>query len=264
MRQLKTAFLGFAIGLIALSSGCKKGDLNLFSLQDDINFGKQTRDEILSDPAQYNVLSQSTYSTQYAYMNAIRDKILASGKVQHKDDFDWELYIIKDDQTLNAFCTPGGYIFVYSGLIKYLDNESSLAGVLGHEMAHADYRHSTTQLTEQYGLQTLLSIALGNSSQSQVAQVASGLLTLQFSRTHETAADKGSVEYLCPTMYNANGAGNFFAKLIADPNYQSVPTFLSTHPDPGNRVNTINSEATSKGCGTKTETSTYTAFKNSL
>ena len=53
---------------------------------------------------------------------------------------------------LNAFCTPGGYIYVYTGLIKYLDNEAQLAGVLGHEIAHADLRHVTDQLTEQYGV----------------------------------------------------------------------------------------------------------------
>ena len=263
MNKFKAIFLGVMVLSITTFSSCKKGDLNLFSLQDDITLGQQTRDQVLNDPS-VNVLSKTTYATQYAYLNAMRDKILNSGKVQHKADFEWELYIIKDDATLNAFCTPGGYIFVYSGLIKYLDKESSLAGVLGHEMAHADYRHSTTQMTKQYGLQTLLDIVLGNSSQSQITQVATSLINLTFSRGDETAADKGSVTYLCPTTYNANGAADFFAKLIADPNYQSVPTFLSTHPDPGNRVNTINTESTTQGCGTKTETTTYTAFKNSL
>ena len=62
-------------------------------------------------------------------------------------DFDWELKIIHDDETLNAFCAPGGYIYVYTGLIKFLAHEDNLAGVIGHEIAHADLRHSTQQLT---------------------------------------------------------------------------------------------------------------------
>lgn len=134
----------------------------MFSLEDDKSLGQQTVQQILADPATYPILSESQYAAAYSYMNAMRDKILNSGQVQHKNDFEWKLYIINDPNTQNAFCTPGGYIFVYTGLIKYLDNASSLAGVLGHEMGHADHRHFTTQMTKQYGIQTLLDVILGN------------------------------------------------------------------------------------------------------
>ena len=77
--------------------------------------------------------------------------------------------IIKDDNVQNAFATPGGHIYVFTGLIKFLDNESQLAGVLGHEMAHADRRHTSRQLQNEYGINLLLSVVLGENP-NQLAQ----------------------------------------------------------------------------------------------
>jgi len=254
------------IGLTLFLSSCKKGDFNLFSLEDDKNLGQQTVQQILADPQQYPVLSRAQNTAAYAYMDAMRNDILASGKVQHAADFEWTLYIINDPNTQNAFCTPGGYIFVYTGLIKYLDNASSLAGVLGHEMGHADHRHSTTQITKQYGIQTLLDVLLGN-NQNQLTQIASSLVNLTFSRADETDADKSSVTYLCPTKYRANGAQDFFVK-IANSGGQQPPAFLSTHPNPDNRVANINKKSTDLGCNnvptTTVENTDYQAFKNLL
>jgi predicted Zn-dependent protease len=262
---MKKAIL-YSVVVLSLFAGCKKGDFNLFSLEDDKKLGQQTRDQILSDPATYPVLSRSQYGSQYAYLDAMRNKILNSGKVQHKDDFDWELYIIKDDNTQNAFCTPGGYIFVYSGLIKYLDNASSLAGVIGHEMGHADHRHSTTQMTKQYGIQTLLDVVLGN-NQNQLTEIAASLVNLSFSREDEKDADVQSVTYLCPTIYRANGAQDFFQKVTSSGGSQP-PAFLSTHPNPDNRVQNINAKSTELGCNSvptsNVENTEYVAFKNSL
>ena len=188
--------------------------------------------------------------------------ILASGNVTHKDDFTWELFIVHDDNVQNAFCTPGGYIYVYTGLIKYLDNATSLAGVMGHEIAHADKRHSTEAMTKQYGISTLVSVLLGE-NQNQLSDIAQSLVGLTFSRENETEADKYSVRYLCPTVYRANGAGEFFSKIIALGGTQ-IPEFLSTHPNPDNRVSTINSEATSLSCvgGTITPAADVTGYNN--
>ena len=121
--------------------------------------------------------------------------------------------IIHDDSTLNAFCTPGGYIYVFTGLIHYLDSEDQLAGVMGHEIAHADRRHSTDQMTKQYGISLLLSAIGGD--ESAIAQVASGLLLLKYGRGAESEADEFSVRYLCPTEYNAAGGAGFFEKIEA-------------------------------------------------
>ncbi len=254
------------IGLTLFLSSCKKGDFNLFSIQDDKNLGQQTVQQILADPTQFPVLSRAQYTNAYAYMDNMRNDILGSGKVQHATDFEWTLYIIDDPNTQNAFCTPGGYIFVYTGLIKYLDNASSLAGVLGHEMGHADHRHSTTQMTKDYGIQTLLDVVLGK-NQNQLTQIAASLVNLKFSRVDETDADKSSVTYLCPTKYRANGAQDFFVK-IANSGGSQIPAFMSTHPEPGNRVASINTQSAELGCNNvpspTVENTDYQAFKNSL
>lgn len=247
MRKLRQLFLYLVIGSTTVFySGCGKGGLNLFTIEDDKSLGLQTKAQIESDPAQFPILNPSSHQAAYNYLYAMRDDILNSGKIKYKTEFNWELYIINDDNTVNAFCTPGGYIYIYTGLIKYLDKKSSLAGVLGHEMAHADQRHSTNQLTKRYGVQTLLDIVLGE-NQGLLTQVASELVSLSFSRTDEKEADTYSVNYLCPTKYRADGAADFFEK-IEQSGGASVPAFLSTHPNPENRIQNIRTHATENGC----------------
>jgi len=259
MKQLK--YLVFAAIIMSIH-GCSK--LNLFSIQDDINLGKQTVQQIASEPSVYPILDPNTNQAAYAYLNSMRDAILTSGDFQHKDDFEWKLFIIKDDNVQNAFCTPGGYIYVYTGLMLFLDDASSLAGVIGHEMAHADRRHSTRQLTEQYGIETLLSFVGGNAQ--QIASISAQLVSLQFSRNHETESDTYSVKYLCQTKYRADGAADFFEKIGT----QSQPVFLSTHPNPDDRVINIKKQKTELGCGdadnfTNTEeVNSYNQFKTTL
>ncbi len=253
--------------------GCKKkddnsggGGFNIFSVEDDKSLGLQVKQDISGNPGEFPILDPNTNQAAYNYLYEIRNDILNSGSVRYKDEFAWEVYIVKRDDIQNAFCTPGGYIYVYTGLIKYLDNKSSLAGVMGHEIAHADKRHSTEQLTKIYGIQTLLDIVLGN-NQGLISEVATQLVALSFSRANEKEADDASVDYLCNIKYKSDGAANFFEKLVAS-GAGSPPEFLSTHPDPDNRVVNIQAYAQSKGCTTSTtqteEVDTYTNFKNSL
>ena len=90
-------------------------------------------------------------------------------------------------------------------------------------------------------------------------QIALGLASLSFSRSHETEADEHSVLYLCNTLYNAAGAAGFFEKMEGQP---TPPQFLSTHPNPGNRVTNIKKEKTEMGCkGKNTNVSTYNKMK---
>jgi predicted Zn-dependent protease len=248
--------------------GCSKdGGLNIFSINDDIQLGLQTKQTIESDPSQFPILNPNAYPQVYNYIIAMRDDILNSSKITYKTEFAWEVKIIQRDDVVNAFCTPGGYIYIYTGLIKYLDHKSSLAGVLGHEMAHADKRHSTKQLTEQYGIQTLLDVVLGK-NQGVLTQIATGLVSLKFSRGDESQADEYSVHYLCPTKYRANGAADFFQKLINEEQSGGTPAFLSTHPSPDNRVANINQQAIDNGCQStitpQEEDAGYQQFKNML
>ena len=246
-----------------LSCGVQGGQgVNLFTIEQEQELGRQVKQEIESNPSEYPLLPEQGNEQIYQYIRSLRDYILNSGQLAHRNDFAWEVKIIKDDETLNAFCTPGGYIYVYSGLIKFLDNESELLGVLAHEIAHADLRHSTRQLTKIYGLQVLVAIATGKSEPGLVEQIALGLASLKFSRSHESEADANSVLYLCNSPYDAAGAAGFFEKMLDRP---TPPQFISTHPSPANRVKAIHERKQELGCsGSKTGQSKYQQMKQLL
>lgn len=238
--------------VLAFFSGCKKGGTGvLFPLSQDVAMGAQV-DEQIRTSGEFNILDESSNVAAYAYLNTMKDQILNGGEVKFKDEFVWKLAIIDDPKTLNAFCTPGGYIYVYTGLIKYLDNSSSLAGVMGHEIAHADRRHSSKQMQQQFGINTLLSILSGaGDNAALIGNVAASLTNLAFSRSDENEADEYSVKYLCATTYDAAGAANFFQKIVNQGD-SSTTAFMSTHPAPLTRVSKIQENADSKDCGEET------------
>jgi len=248
-------------------SGCDKNDnVVLFSIEDDKELGQQVSTEIENDP-NFALMDRTEYTEAYGYLDAMVNEILNSGEVEYKDEFVWEVTLINNDSTLNAFATPGGYIYVYTGLIKYLDNADDLAGVLGHEIAHADLRHTSRNIQTHYTVSFLLEILLGeNSNQiSQIAaEIASGATYLKFSREYEEEADSQSVLYLSNTKYACNGAASFFEKLETTGQGSNIPEFLSTHPSTENRIEDINSKADEIGCDTTLGGEGYENFKQLL
>jgi predicted Zn-dependent protease len=257
------------VGLLVLNSCQDKNDnFVFFSIEQDVELGAQVAQEIENDPAQFPVLNESEYSNAYDYLNNLLDQILTSGEVEYVEEFAWKIHIIGDDETLNAFATPGGYIYVYTGLIKYLDQEDDLMGVLGHEIAHSDLRHTSRNLQRQYGISILLNLLAGqNAGQlTQIAgQIAGTAAGLSFSRAFEVEADERSVEYLANTPYACNGAFSFFQKLLDEGQAGGTPAFLSTHPNPEDRVEDINVKAAELGCSTTPLNPTsYEDFKNML
>lgn len=257
--------IAISVALFAFLTACgvvneenKGKGINLFSIEQDKQLGAQVAHEIDSNKREYPQLDSVQYKEVYQYLYKVRDNILNSGKVDLKDRFTWRLRIIHDDSTQNAFCTPGGYIYVYTGILKFLDSEDQLAGVLGHEIGHADMRHSTRQMTSMFGVQILEDVLLGN--RAALKQVTGALIGLKFSRAHETEADECSVKYLCPTQYNADGGAGFFEK-IQSKGGPRPPEFLSTHPDPGNRIETFHNNKTVMGCqGNQTFKTEYQAM----
>jgi predicted Zn-dependent protease len=266
----KIALLWGGVAILSLT-GCtkdKNGDRLIFTIEDDINLGARVAHQVDSTyQAKGQLLDPTKAQNKAAYdhLNRIVNRILNSGQVAYRSEFTWDTKIIKDDNVLNAFATPGGHIYVFSGLIKYLDTEDQFAGVLGHEIAHADKRHSTKQLQRQYGLSVILAVALGENP-GALTQIAANLATLSFDRNAEREADEYSVIYLAGTKYYAcNGAAGFFEKIIKEGQQGRTPEFLSTHPDPGNRVEAINTKAQAVGCNTTPSGATsYQDFKNSL
>ncbi len=242
----------------------KKGaGFNLFSVEEDKALGLQFSQQIEGDTKQFPLLPEKGNEEVYRYVRNLTQRLLRTGKVAHADDFAWVVKIINDDQTLNAFAVPGGYLYVYTGLIKYLDSEDQLAGVMGHEIAHAALRHSTQQMTQLYGIDALRQIVTGKTDPGLLEQIALSLASLKFSRNHESQADEYSVIYLCSTSLNAAGAAGFFEKINGKSG--APPEFLSTHPDPGNRIKKIQSKARELGCtGKDRNNSEYQRIKNLL
>ncbi|HEY3403149.1 MAG TPA: M48 family metalloprotease [Ohtaekwangia sp.] len=238
----------------------------IFSVENDVQLGQQVHAEIAGSP-EYQILPPAQYTEAYNYLYSIRDAILNSGEIAYKDEFEWNVYILKDDAVQNAFAVPGGNIYVYTGLIKYLDHGDDLAGVMGHEMAHADLRHTVRNLQKVYGVNILLAIALGQdpSQLEQIAaQIAGTLAGLSFSRAYEEESDAHSVEYLAHTKYACNGAAHFFIKMH-EQGEGGPPEFLSTHPSPENRIEDINKKAEKLGCDTSLSgDTTFDKVKNSL
>lgn len=266
----KSDFAFRFLSLVLILSACSKdknndNTFNIFSVDDDISLGLQLKQEIESNPAEYPLLDDVQYKDAYDHLYRMRDAILETKQLNYGEKFDWEVKIVRNDSVLNAFCAPGGFIYFYTGLIKFLDNEAQCAGVMGHEMAHADRRHSTDQLTKVYGLQLLFAMVLGNNP-AQITEIAAGLAAgvaaLAFSRDAEYEADEYSVKYLYATDYDARGVGGFFLKLDGSP---QPPEFLSTHPHPDNRYDKI-SELWQELGGKEGELfeERYQEFKNSL
>jgi Zn-dependent protease with chaperone function len=267
MKPHRTAvILGF-FAVLAITLQCNKEDrsLNLFTVDQDIEFGATMDTMIMEDPVQFPLLDRSQYQAAYQHLERIRDNLLASGRVYYADRFPWVVKIIHNDTTLNAFAAPGGYMYFYTGIIHFLEDEAEFAGVMAHEMAHCDRRHSTDNLTKQYGIGIMLGILLGDNP-GQLAEIASGLASglssLAFSRQNEYEADQYAVKYLSGTDYDPRGLAGFFEKLEGHP---VPPTFLSTHPSPDDRIEQIYANWELEGSREGQRfVSRYQDFRNSL
>ncbi|GAB2536382.1 M48 family metalloprotease [Rufibacter soli] len=267
-------FLLLTAVFLGSCSGDKNGNQILFSVDEDIKLGHQVSQEMDSTFRAKGQLLERTSSdpkvrAAYAHLDKIVNRIISTGKVGYRDEFAWDVKIIYDPENLNAFATPGGHIYVFTGLIKNLDTEDELAGVLGHEIAHADQRHTMKQLQKQYGIAFISRLVLGDNAgqMEQIAgQIAGQLAGLKFSRDYERESDEFSVEYLGATNYYAcDGAAGFFQKMQTLENQGTPPEFISTHPSPGNRIQDIKATAQKQGCKTSSADNTqYQAFKRNL
>ena len=95
--------------------------VNLFTIEDDVSLGQQLTDEILSNPVEYPVLDPDDEADAYAHLDRVAFEILDNADVAHRDEFPWQFWLIEDPETLNAFAAPGGFVFVYTGLIEFLE-----------------------------------------------------------------------------------------------------------------------------------------------
>ena len=171
----------------------------------------------------------------------IDEKGQQMAKISHRPDLKYEFKIL-DSPVVNAFALPGGYVYFTRGIMAHFNNEAEFAGVLGHEIGHITARHSASQYSKQILAQVGLVaglVAVPEFAQfAQSAQQGLGLLFLKFGRDDETESDQLGVEYSTKIGYDANEMANFFNtldRMREGTSAESLPSFLSTHPDPGDR-----------------------------
>ncbi len=171
-------------------------------------------------------------------------------RLSDRPDLPYQFTII-EDKTPNAFAVPGGYIYVHTGLLRILDNQAQLAGVLGHEISHIVARHSVKQLQEGLGLQILSTLVFGGSSQATQAAVNVGLaLVLRgYSRDAEAEADNYGTLYMARAGYNPEGMAQVMDKLanLSASGEGFWENLASDHPPAAKRAAAVRAEIKSRG-----------------
>jgi predicted Zn-dependent protease len=197
-----------------------------------------TQFELIEDPA------------IVAYVNKLGQKIVS---ILPPQPFTYHFYIVKED-VYNAFATPAGNIFIYSGLILAMESEEELVGILGHEIAHVYCRHISRKIerSKKINLVTLAGVAagifLGAGGAGEVASAvtigsmaAGQSASLAYSRENEIQADQIGLEYIVNAGYNAEGLLTVLNKIRAKSWFGSdqIPTYLMTHPAVEDRLSYI-------------------------
>jgi predicted Zn-dependent protease len=165
--------------------------------------------------------------------------------------FHWEFNLIDDPKTVNAWCMPGGKVAFYTGIMPLCQDETGVAVVMGHEVAHAIANHGRERMSEgmvaQLGLNTL-SAALGQhpTATKQLMLQAVGVGTqigmLKFSRQHESEADRIGLVFMAMAGYDPNKAIEFWQRMESQQNGSAPPEWLSTHPSHSTRIADLKKE----------------------
>ena len=224
-------------GLIA-SAACAtnpvtgKRQMSLLSEAEELAIGQQQDLEIRREMGVYDDAALQSYVTEIG-------QELARGS--HRPNLPWTFTIV-DSPAINAFALPGGYIYVTRGILAYLDDESELAGVLGHEIGHVTARHAAQAYTRQaqanLGLTVLSIFVPGVQPFTQLGSAGLGVLFLKNDRAAELEADRLGVEYGAGAGWDPSGVPRFLATLarVDALSEDGVPNWLSTHPAPESRV----------------------------
>lgn len=233
--------IAFITVLAASFSNCSRNPVTgkrqvvLMSTEQEIQMGKEADPQII---AQFGL-----YQDQ-----AMQDFITTKGKqmaaISHRPNIDW-FFRVLDSEVMNAFAVPGGYVYFTRGILAHFNSEADFAGVLGHEIGHVTHRHGVAQ--QRNAILGQIGILAGVILVPQLGQFANAastglqLLMLKYSRDAEREADELGVEYSSKINYDAQEMAKFFSTIERKSAgaSQELPEFLSTHPNPGDRLNTV-------------------------
>jgi predicted Zn-dependent protease len=216
----------------ALNPATGKREFSLVTPDQEAAMGREGYNAAIAEYGRYNDDALA------AYVDSVGRKV---ARASEQPDLAWKFTVL-DDPIVNAFAMPGGYIYVTRGLLAHMQSEAQLAGVLGHEIAHVTARHSARQITKQQmaGLGMVFAQVVSPEFRrySPMAQQALGLLMLKYGRDDETQADELGVRYASTAGFDPREIPGTYRTLqrIAERAGQSLPSYLSTHPDPGQRA----------------------------
>jgi len=182
--------------------------------------------------------------------NAV-ERYMSENKLSDRlEGYEWEFNLVEDDQ-VNAWCMPGGKVVVYTGILPVTQDETGLAVVMGHEIAHAIAEHGNERMSQQL-LQQVGAVGLMVAMQDEPVQTQALWLTvygvgttvgimLPYSRTHESEADHLGLIFMAMAGYDPHAAPEFWKRMSEGKQGGSPPEFLSTHPSDQTRIEDITS-----------------------
>ena len=244
MKQIHRGWLAAAlVGAAACTGVQDRADVEmavadaLISEQQEAQLGEQIHQQLAAEGVK---LSKDPVVVPYV------ERLLAQLTPYAKKDRDtaWHVHVIDDPKQVNAFATPGGHLYVFSGLLLAANSESEVIGVMGHELGHVVARHAARSMVAQFGLQTIAALAMGQNP-GMLAQVAASIAAngaiLAHSRADEYEADVYAVRYSSAAGYDPRGIALFFRRLpTIEGRLGQVLSWMQTHPTPPDRIERVN------------------------
>ena len=238
IRQLTlfvTLFVVTGSGLFGCAG--RISDLNIFSDAQEVQLGKQFSREIEKELKIYSDPVVTAYIDQLG-------QHLANHSPRKNITYHFK---VVNTEVVNAFAVPGGYLYVNIGLIRTAENESELAGVIGHEIGHVVGKHGVKQMTRQLGLAAMAQLALGE-DQSKLKQMVANLATngvlMKYSRDAEREADIYAVQEMYDAGVDPEGMATFFEKLrkLQKSKPSKLEQMFATHPPTAERIAAVRSQ----------------------
>jgi len=237
--SIKLKFLTVNL-ILFLSAGCAvnpitgKEELMLMGEEQDAAIGKKYAPEL-----EKQMGGKINNAALQNYVNTVGQKV---ANVSHRRSWNYQ-FVALDDDMVNAFALPGGYIFITKGMLKQLTTESQLAAILGHETAHVVARDTAALMSREIGISILLSAAMSDSTSSTArtaADLTRQIIGLRFSRSDEKDADLAGLDYMVRAGYDPNGMVETM-QILQNQQKERPIEFFSTHPNPENRIGYLKS-----------------------
>ena len=180
-------------------------------------------------------------------IKAIGNKLVQSTQAANSP-YKFDFHVLADPETVNAFALPGGQIFITVGLLKRLETEHQIAGVLGHEIGHVINRHSAEHMSKQGLLQGIVQGVVvgasdgGGMGTAQIAQYVGSMINMKFGRDDELESDKYGIHYMYEAGYQPEQMIRVMEILNEASGGQRQSEFASSHPSSENRIAKIKEE----------------------